>query len=81
MYKSPSKQITFEDFDHPVGMKLDPKNRWVKNAEFIPWAEIESEYVKLFKWIKGHVTISAHMALSALLIQTEYGYSDQETVE
>jgi hypothetical protein len=30
MYKIPSKQLTFEDFDQPVGMKLDPKNRWVK---------------------------------------------------
>ena len=81
MYKIPSKQLTFEDFDQPVGMKLDPKNRWVKKAEIIPWTEIESEYAKLFKGIKGHVAISARMALGALLIQTEYGYSDQETVE
>lgn len=68
MYKFPSKQITFEDFDQPVGMNLNPKNRWVKKAELIPWTEIESEYAKLFKEIKGHLAISARMALGALLI-------------
>lgn len=81
MYKIPSKQLTFGDFDQPVGMKLDPNNRWVKKAELIPWSKIETEYAKLFKGIKGHVAISARMAFGALLIQTEYGYSDQETVE
>jgi transposase, IS5 family len=62
-------------------MKLDPNNRWVKKAELIPWTEIETEYTKLFKGIKGHVAVSARMALGVLLIQTEYGYSDKDTVE
>ena len=65
-----SKQITFENFDQPVGMKLALKNRWVKKAELISWNEIESEseYAKLIQGIKGHVAISAHMALGTLLI-------------
>ena len=81
MYKVPSKQITFEDFNQPVGMHLNPENRWVKKAELIPWDEIETEYAKLFKGLKGHIAKPARMALGALLIQIEYGFSDEETAE
>ena len=34
MYKFKSKQISFTDFNIPIGMKLNPDNRWVKKAEF-----------------------------------------------
>ena len=37
MYKIKSKQIRFEDFYQPVGLKMDPNNRWIKKAEMIPW--------------------------------------------
>ena len=30
MYKYRSKQISLTDFNTPVGMKLNPDNRWVK---------------------------------------------------
>ena len=48
MYKFSSKQISLTDFNTPVGMKLNPDNRWVKKAELIPWDEIEQRYAKLF---------------------------------
>ena len=41
IYKYRSKQISFTDFNTPVGMKLNPDNCWVKKAELIPWDEIE----------------------------------------
>ncbi len=41
MYKFKSRQISFADFNTPIGMKLNPDNRWVKKAEMIPWDEIE----------------------------------------
>lgn len=81
MYKKQSKSISFEDFNQPMGMTMSPDNRWVKKAELIPWDEIEKEYAKLFRGIKGKVAKSARLALGALLIQIEYGYSDAETVE
>ena len=46
MYKFSSKQISLTDFNTPVGMKLNPDNRWVKKAELIPWDEIEQRYAK-----------------------------------
>jgi len=79
MYKFASKQINFSDFNQPLGLAMDPNNRWIKKAELIPWNEIEKEYADLFKGKNGQVAKPLHLALGALLIQIEYGYSDEET--
>ena len=78
MYKFPSKQISITDFGMPMGMKLDPENRWVKKAALVPWDEIELRYAALFKNRKGNVAKPLRLALGALLIQTQYQYSDAE---
>ena len=78
MYKYRSKQISLTDFNTPVGMKLNPDNRWVKKAELIPWDEIEQRYAKLFTNRKGNVAKPLRLALGACIIQAEYGYSDEE---
>lgn len=80
MYKIKSKQIRFEDFYQPVGLKMDPNNRWIKKAEMIPWDEIELRYSELFKNRNGNVAKPLRLALGACIIQAEYGYSDEETV-
>jgi IS5 family transposase len=79
MYKFSDNQLKFSDFGQPVGMKMNPENRWVKKAELIPWDEIEKRYAELFTNKKGNVAKALRMALGALIIQTEYGYSDEET--
>ena len=81
LYKILSNQITFEDFNQPVGMHRSSSNRWIKKAKLISWNEIEIEYAKLLKGFKGHIAKPARMALGVLLIQIEYGYSDGETAE
>ena len=78
MYKFSSKQISFLDFKQPIGMKLNPNNRWVKKADTIPWDEIEKRYAKLFQNRKGNVAKPLRLALGACIIQAEYGYSDEE---
>ena len=80
MYKFKSKQISIMDFNTPIGMKLNPNNRWVKKAELIPWDEIEERYAKLFVNRKGNVAKPLRLALGACIIQAEYGYSDEEVV-
>lgn len=81
MYKSqPYSQIAFEDFNQPMGLKMNPKNRWIEKAEWIPWGELEKDYAKNFRNQKGNVAKPLRMAMGALLIQIEYGYSDEETV-
>lgn len=54
MYKfKKENQISFTDFDQPLGLKMNPDNRWVKKAEMIPWETIEAEYAKLFPSLTG----------------------------
>jgi hypothetical protein len=79
MYKKQSKQVGISDFGMPLGLKLDPENRWVKKAETIPWEEIEERYAALFESEKGNVAKPLRLALGALIIQTERGISDAET--
>ena len=54
MYKkNRNKQLAFEHFDQPLGLKLNPENRWVKKEETIPWDAIEESYAKLFPSNRG----------------------------
>jgi len=78
MYKFQSKQIGISDFGMPLGMKLNPNNRWVRKAATIPWDEIEVRYAALFKSQEGNVAKPLRLALGSLLIQTEYHYPDAE---
>ena len=82
MYKfNRNSQITFSDFNQPLGMKMNANNRWVKKAEMIPWDKIEGKYAKLFPSKTGMPAKPLRMALGSLLIQKQYGFSDEELVE
>lgn len=78
--KQPNTQLSFDDFNQPVGLTMNPENRWVKKAELIPWIDLEEQYASIFQSKTGNVAKSFRMAFGALLIQKEYGYSDEETV-
>jgi len=79
MYKFNDNQLSLTDFGQAVGLKLNPENRWIKKAGHIPWAEIELRYAKLFTNKKGNVAKPLRLGLGACIIQSEYGYSDEET--
>ncbi len=82
MYKkNKNRQITLKDFNQPLGLKLDPENKWIKKAAMIPWDTIEKEYADLFPSECGMPAKPLRMALGALLIQKKYDYSDRELVE
>lgn len=78
MYKYQNKQIGISDFGMPLGMKLNPSNRWVKKAAMIPWDIIEDRYAVLFPSKTGNVAKPLRLALGALLIQDERRVSDEE---
>lgn len=43
MYKPQlNTQLAFEDFDQPMGLSMNPENRWIKKAAIIPWSELEN---------------------------------------
>ena len=79
--KNQNSQLKFSDFQQPIGLKMNPKNRWIKKAESIPWAEIEEKYSTLFPSNKGNPAKPLRLALGSLLIQKQYGYSDRELVD
>ena len=82
MYKfDRNHQFKLSDFNQPIGLKMNPENRWVKKAATIPWNEIEEKYAALFPGKKGMPAKPLRTALGSLLIQKQYGYSDRELVE
>lgn len=78
--KRAGRQMSFEDFGQPAGLHLDPANRWVTRAEKIPWEQIEEKYAELFPGKNGNVAKPVRLVAGALIIQAEYGWSDEETV-
>ena len=82
MYKkNQNHQFSLGDFNQPMGLKLDPENKWIKKAAMIPWDEIEAVYADLFPSDCGMPAKPLRMALGALLIQKKFGFSDRELVE
>lgn len=82
MYKSSEKiQHSFLDFNQPMGLQMNPNNRWIIMADCIPWDEFEIKYAELFPSDTGNVAKPLRMALGALIIQTKFQYADRELVE
>lgn len=67
MYKkNRNKQLSFSDFNQPLGLQLNPENRWIKKAETIPWDAIEERYAELFPSNRGVPAKPLRMALGRL---------------
>ena len=83
MYKLKDiRQQEFENFYLPFEGSLNPKNRWVKLAEIIPWEEFEQKYAeKLAGTGMGSPAKSFRIALGALIIKEKLRITDEETVE
>lgn len=79
--KKQNIQAAFDDFQQPLGMKLDPKNRWIEKAAIIPWDDIENRYAELFPSKTGNPAKPLRMALGTLLIQKQLNCSDRELIE
>ena len=82
MYKKDRfHQFSLADFNQPMGLKMNPENRWVKRAATIPWEAIEDRYAELFPSNTGVPAKPLRVALGSLIIQKHYDYSDRELVE
>ena len=75
------RQLGLTDFNQPLGLKMNPDNRWIKEAETIPWDKIEKKYAELFPSTTGMPAKPLRMALGSLLIQKKLGFSDRELVQ
>ena len=83
MYSHSQRQLMLhEDEFEFSGIKLNPKNRWVRLGNLIPWDEVEEGYVKNFQQIRrGGEARSARFALGTLIIKEQLNLSDRETVQ
>ncbi len=82
MYRPLDKlQHSFFDFNQPLGMHMNPKNRWIRLADRIPWDVFEEKYAELFPSSTGNVAKPLRMALGSLIIQKKLLFSDRELVE
>lgn len=82
MYKcTDNTQSNFLNFNQPIGLHMNPENRWVKMADAIPWEIFEKKYSRLFKGKNGRVAKPLRLALGSLIIQTKYQYADRELVD
>ena len=72
MYKfDKNHQFGLADFNQPMGLKMNPENRWVKKSETIPWEAIEEKYAALFPSKKGMPAKPLRTSLGSLLIQKQ----------
>lgn len=82
MYKTGNKlQHSFLDFNQPLGLHMNPGNRWIRMADCVPWDQFESKYAALFPSSTGNVAKPVRMALGALIIQKKFQFADRELVE
>jgi len=66
MYKTNrNRQFSLSDYNQPVGLKMNPENRWIKRAEMIPWMEIEEKFASLFPIQTGMTTKPLQVALGS----------------
>lgn len=82
MYKPTDKtQTSFLDFDQPMGLYMNPDNRWIQMTDKLPWTLFEVKYAGLFPSDTGNVAKPLRMALGLLIIQSRFQFPDRELVE
>lgn len=83
MYEHNEDQLIMPDeFFLPFEGHLNPQNRWVLMASYIPWREVEMKYKKrLGDLTQGNRAYPARLALGSLIIKEFLGLSDEGTVE
>lgn len=79
--KNRTRQLTLKDFNQPMGLKLNPENKWVKKAKHIPLDEIEDRHATLFPGETGKPAKPLRMAVESLIIRKMCELLDRELVE
>ena len=72
--------MSLEGFTLPFGGKLNPKNRWIKWSDVIPWDGLAIGYYSTMNSNKGRPCKDARLVIGALIIKHKLTLSDEETV-
>lgn len=82
MYKPADKtQASFLDFNQPMGLHMNPNNRWRQMASKIPWDLFEVKYASRFLSDTDNIANPLRIALDSLIIQNRFQYLDREFLE
>lgn len=83
MYKPIDKlQHSFLDFNQPLGMKMNPENRWVRLADSIPGTNLKRSMRICSQVIQEMLrSFCTWRWRSALVIQKKFQFSNRELVE
>jgi len=77
----PQNQLTFDGFESPYGA-LDPRNRWVKLCDHIPWDALVSLYNKHHPPKgTGRPPVNPRVLIGSVIIKHLNDYDDRETIE
>ena len=72
--------MSLEGFTLPFGGQLNPKNRWIKWSQVIPWDGLAVGYYRTMNSIKGRPCKDARLVIGALIIKHKLTLSDEEAV-
>ncbi|HLP82250.1 MAG TPA: IS5 family transposase [Nitrosomonas sp.] len=74
-------QLSIEEFDNPLQVKLSKENKWVALANSIPWDKLEKIYFQELSPKMGRPSIDARIVIGALIIKHMKKLSDIDTIE
>jgi len=74
-------QLSIEEFDNPLQVKLSKENKWVALAKAIPWKNLEKIYFQELSQKMGRPSIAARIVIGALIIKHMKKLSDIDTIE
>ena len=73
-------QQSIKEFGNLHDMNLNPQNRWIQLANYLPWDSLVQIYSKHFSDF-GRVTINPRIVIGSLIIKHKLNLSDEETVQ
>ncbi len=75
------RQLTIEEFKLPFAGELDPRDRWVRLADAMPWEALTEVYNKALSSTAGRPALSARVVVGALIVKHMLNLTDEETIE
>ena len=73
-------QAKIEEFSSINQINLNPSNRWIVLAGFLPWDELVKIYKKKFSTTMGARGIDPRYIIGAFIIKHKLGLTDEETL-
>ena len=73
-------QTKIEEFSSINHINLNPDNRWIVLAGFLPWDELVAIYNKRFSTAMGAASIDPRHIIGAFIVKHKLGLTDEETL-